>query len=404
MDSRYVHPEVTRLWGPAWTYQAWWRIERHATRAQVELGIAPAGMAIDDDRTQPIFSEMAINQIAINECVTKHDVAAFLEFVRDFYGKKEGAWIHYGLTSSDIVDTTQGMRFAQLRPLIRTALADLRAAVDWWCNDTTPILGRTHGQVAEPTEMRTRALHWKALLDPGSGQLLGMTGNMTTAKLSGPIGTFAHNPPEVETIVARSLELDPQGWGASQVVPRGDLIRWASAAAQLAAVCAKIATDIRLMNLLGEAHEQTTSGQVGSSAMAHKNNPIVAEQVCGLARLAAGYAVMLQPVDLWLERDISHSCVERVAIPDLWHVLFKVAAQTTRLLTVTQLDDEAIQLHMEQAGGAQFVSKATNIAIGSGMDIEAARTEALRHPFPSALDHYPTNERWYTRQYPEIKR
>jgi adenylosuccinate lyase len=189
------------------------------------------------------------------------------------------------------------------------------------------------------------------------------------------------------------------GEGASQVTPRTHLALWASAAAAFAAACSKIATDLRLMHLLGEVHMAWGEGQIGSSAMAHKRNPIVAEQLTGMARVVQGYASMLQPLDLWLERDISNSSVERIAVPAIWHLLFHVTKQTTELLRSMQLDENLATERMADNANALWTHKITLESIRSnGMSYDEAREYALEFDIESY--DIMGDARWFTRNYP----
>jgi adenylosuccinate lyase len=378
MDDRYRNPQVTALWDLPWTYDAWWRIEQAVIRAQIEEGI------IDRAEVEPILQTLqpnfndprVLSDLAIQEVKTKHDVAAFVKYMREWLGSPHGRWIHFGLTSSDLVDTAQGMRFRALHSTALASGAELVSQVHRWRSDQTIVVGRTHGQPAEPTTIGVRAAHWAALVESAMDQLLVDTRKMAVAKIAGPVGTYAHNPPTVEARVASTFSLAVPV-GASQIVPRGDLGRWANSAAELVQACAKVAMDFRLMNLLGEADEPQTNGQVGSSSMSHKNNPIRAEQVAGLARLAAGYASMLQPLDLWLERDISNSCVERVAVPDLWHVVLHAIDQTTLLLSRMELNTFLIRMHVEEDANALYTCATTLAEIRDGMEADEARAFAL---------------------------
>lgn len=376
MDRRYQDPTVTRLWSPEWTYAAWWRIEQAIIRAQrltmpeIDLGETEA---LISDHVKPVFDGKTAAEIEKVEEKTKHDVAAFVSYMREWYGEPHGRWIHYGVTSSDLVDTTQGMRFAEMTSHVALAEYQLREAIQPWLHNKTLVLGRTHGQPAEPTSVMIRASHWHNLLVDALTDLSAGTRLMTRAKVAGPVGTYAHNPPAVEVQVASMLGLTPQAYGSSQIIPRGYLARWASAAAHVMQVCAKIAMDIRLMNLLREAGEPLADGQVGSSSMAHKVNPIRAEQITGLARVGLGYADMLQPLDLWLERDISNSAVERIAVPELWHLVTHVMMQTTHLLNRTTVEPVMTEVNLTDNANAAYVSLTTYAAIRDGMDATEAR-------------------------------
>lgn len=374
MLTRYSHPRVTELWEDEWTYGEWLEIERCVLRAQREANPDIDAQTVGLWRWLQVvhINDEAAGAIrAIERTETRHDVAAFLAWLRR--DAPEGQWLHFGLTSSDLVDTTQGLRFKELYGVLLDGIGDLVGQLSRWTDTDIPLVGRTHGQPAEPTSMRARAWHWLSTMEPALLGLQYATRMMQYAKLSGPVGTYAHNPPEIEAQVAGLLGLLPMGQGASQIVPRSSLAMWANAASVFAVSCAKIATDLRLMNLLGQASWPHSEGQIGSSAMPHKNNPIVAEQICGMAQLARGYASMLQPLDLWLERDISHSCVERVAVPDLWHVLLHTIKQTTWLLGRLEICEPFNEMDLQNNANALWSHRATLDAIRDGETYENAR-------------------------------
>lgn len=397
MMPRYSHPLVTELWSPLWTYNTWLEIERHVLRAQRKRGTFDHPGSLQLLRRLELLSVAPadVEQIAQIEARTKHDVAAFLEWVRLGVPEGTGQYLHYGLTSSDLVDTAQAIRFRELQPVLRDAISGLNYTIDRWVNTAIPVLGRTHGEAAEPTSMQARANHWLATLHAPTVHLLATS--RRHMKLSGPVGTFAHNPPEMEAMVADALKLPPQGVGSSQIVPRSGLALWAAAAASFAASCAKIATDVRLMCLMNEVYWPQSEGQVGSSAMAHKNNPIVAEQVCGLAQVAQGYATMLQPLSLWLERDISHSCVERIAVPDLWHVLLQTIAQTTKMLEEMVLQEVFVESNLEDNPFA-WVHALTLARIKEGETLQDSREAAMIGAMHNDLEFPPE---YFMRQYPQ---
>lgn len=387
MDTRYLHPQVTELWSLGWTYGAWLKIEELTLEAQLAIGV------IQDETVKELLdwlqriyiNEGEVANIAHIEETTKHDVVAFLTRIRGAREKEDARWLHFGLTSSDLVDTTQGMRFRKMHNTVLSSMGTLVSEVNRLVRNDTPVLGRTHGQVAEPMTMRARAYGWLAELEIGVTELSRRTSRMGVCKLSGPVGTYAHNPPEVELQVAAELGLRPHGPGATQIASRAPLAAWASAANLVVQTCAKIAHDVRLMTLVGETKTRMADGQVGSSSMAHKENPIRAERIRGLARMAAGYASMLTDLSsTWLERDIAHSCVERVAVPDLWHVTMFCIEQTCQVLR---------ELEVEWPGdcpGEAHISWLTLRYIEQGHSIEEARQLALIqgtvHPLDARYD------------------
>lgn len=401
MIPRYSHPLVSELYSDEWTYGAWLEIEQQTLYQQRKWGTVPGpttdGIAAWLGRVY--MNDTTSGEIrAIERTETHHDVAAFLLYLRRARANEDGKWIHYGLTSSDLVDTAQAMRFKRLYMALNELLRDLVGSIASWTEEDQPMLGRTHGQPAEPTSIRVRAVHWVATIEEAMRALRWHTRAMCTMKLSGPVGTFAHNPPEVEAAVADLLGLIPRGAGASQVVPRTSLALWASSAATLVHGLAKIGTDLRLLNMTGEVSWEREPGHVGSSAMPHKNNPIEAEQLSGLARLAAGYAAMLQPLDLWLERDISNSGPERVAVPDLWHVLFHAISKTVAVMETLELQPFIIEMHLMNDANAAWSHKETLAAIQDGETYEDARTMGRE----VQVESYDVvgDARWFTKQYP----
>ncbi len=374
MDNRYSHPLVSELWSPLKTYRMWFDIERATLKQQRDHGVVPVA---DTDallawlETHSVQVDM-VQAIQSTEERTKHDVAAFLAFLRGWRGDDDARWIHFGLTSSDLVDTAQGLRFRAMHRAVLDALGGLISALGDRTGEDTPVLGRTHGQAAEPMQMRARGWRWLTAISYAATHLSRTTSHMAVCKLSGPVGTYAHNPPEVEIGVAQALGLRAHGPGASQIASRAPLAAWANAASALVDACAIVAHDIRLMMLLGEAELPTpTDGQVASSSMAHKRNPIREEQIEGLATMACGYASMLQQPRLWLERDISHSSVERVAVPDLWHVTMHAIHQTTQAIRDLQVTGRTPRTR------DPLVSWLTLRNIEAGYSVDEARERAM---------------------------
>lgn len=381
MDTRYAHPTVSALWSPVGTYRIWLEIEQAIASAQAKHGVIPQGAADAINHWHELPGARLVGTdaatIARYELETRHDVAAFLMWFRKEIREDAARWVHFGLTSSDVVDTALGLRFHRLHDPVGAAVDDLWKLIEQLgrTHANTPTLAYTHGQPAEPTSLGARIWQWQSMLGRSGARLQDVMIEMELCKVSGPVGTYAHNPPDVERTAAERLGLEPAGLGCSQVIPRDRLAAWASAAAGVVAVCAKIAVDCRLAAHRGELVEVKQDGQVGSSAMPHKSNPITAEKISGLARLAAGYASMLQPVDLWDERDISHSSVERVAVPDLFHVLLHALASTRRMLAVAHWDTERMAGRLEGAGRLPYTAWRTLGMVRHGL---ASREQAER--------------------------
>jgi adenylosuccinate lyase len=380
MIPRYSHPTVTEQFSATQTYSDWLHVELATLIAQTNQGVLPE-CKFSDVLAEQVASlqidESAVADIAGRERWTGHDVAAFLQWLRAQVD--QGQWLHFGLTSSDLVDTAQGMRFRRLHRPMLVQLGDLTSTLAQWTNADLPMLGVTHGQAAEPTSLRARAWHWLSYIESPVVHLSTLTRRMQVCKLSGPVGTYAHNPSSVEGEVAAHLELIPQGPGASQIVPRSNLAMWASTVATLLSAYSKIATDLRLLATMDEAYWVRSKEHVASSAFAHKNNPIEAEQMVGFAQMARGFAAMLQPLDLWLERDISHSSVERVAVPDLWHLLFTATERMTKMLAPENLVFRPLitEQHLYDRANEAWTHKKTLAAIRDGMGYDQARDFAL---------------------------
>lgn len=404
MIPRYSHPIVSELWSDEWTYGAWLRIEQLTLSAQIQRKIVPEQAEafeawlgqchVDSETTDWIRT--------LERTETHHDVAAFLKHWRMARGQEDAKWLHYGLTSSDLVDTAQAMRFRQMRRTFGDAAREMLSAAGKWTEVDQPMLGVTHGQVGEPTSMRARAFGWIAEIEGPLQSVVRQTRAMELMKLSGPMGTFAHNPPQIEVEVATALGLHPIGPGATQILPRSPLSLWASSCAALLAAYAKVAHDLRLLNAGSEVGWVREVGHIGSSAMPHKNNPIEAEQLGGLARMARGYAAMLDlSAPLWLERDISNSGPERVAVPDLWHTVMRATSLLTHVLVHMELRPPNIELNMAQYSNVAWSHRVRLAEIADGATYEDATAIALDNQFESY--DVVGDAKWFTRNYPKGK-
>lgn len=384
MDPRYQDEHVLNLWSTTTRHQHWLTIGRTVVDVQARvLGTIPRDAAErilnDGPGVDEHWPRVRSENILDLEQVTRHDVAAFLQWWRSKLGD-DARWVHFGLTSSDLVDTAAGLRFVGIRDRIWQATEDLLEALGVLVrrHGRTPVLGHTHGQPAEPTSLGIRADGWFRMVSRCVGRLWMFWNGLEVAKLSGPVGTYAHNGPDLEQWVASQLGLRPAGPGHTQVVARDALAAWATATAQLVGAIGKLAVDFRLMAHRGEVSEGWPDGRVGSSAMPHKVNPVTAEKIGGMVRLAHGYASMLQPVDLWDERDISHSSVERVAVPDLLHTLLHALNSAVDLLTHAQWDTGRMRRNLADAGKLPYTAWYALEAARDGLGPEAARAEAVK--------------------------
>lgn len=366
--------------------------------AQTKLFIIPQEAAdqICNSRLELDYTTM-IDAIAEHESRTQHDLAAFLAWWRCFLPPLGSRWLHYGLTSSDVIETANSLMMrdsqVEVESIGKSLVYTLSELSDQ--NSNTFFLGRTHGQPAEPTSLKIKVKEWENLIKRTLLQLEYASQELTLCKLSGPIGTYAHNSPAVERRVAASLELLPAGSGCSQVIPRDRLSHWAQCAAALVGACAKITTDFRLLASFGEVSEGWPSDRVGSTSMPHKRNPVNAEKVCGMARLAYSYADMLRPVDLWGERDISHSSVERVAVPDLFHAVIHALETTNDILINADWHTDVMIKNLEAAGDTIYSAARVFRMINQSETV--TRAEAEKNALIGGIK---PDFKWYTRNFP----
>lgn len=328
MIPRYTMPEMGRIWSEENKLQCWLKVEVAAAEAMGELDIIPP-QAARTIREKARFDLDRVNEV---EKTTRHDVIAFLTAVGENVGP-EGRWLHYGMTSSDCLDTALALQMVQSMDLILGSLRRLKEAVKIRAQEhrKTPCIGRTHGVHAEVTTFGLKLASWHAQLERDESRLGAAYETVRVGKISGAVGTFAHLGPEVEERVCRALGLEPDPV-STQIVQRDRHAEYLWAIASLGATLDRLATEIRHLQRseVREAEEPFGKGQKGSSAMPHKRNPVVCEQISGLARLLrCNLTAALENVPLWHERDISHSSVERVILPDssiLAHYLLEKAA------------------------------------------------------------------------------
>jgi adenylosuccinate lyase len=297
----------------------WLRVELLATEGWAEVGAVPAEAAAACRARAPRVDATFVEQVAERERTTDHDVAAFVDVVQEAIGQPEGSWVHYGLTSSDVVDTALCATLVEASDLLIAAGAGLVRALKERALGSidSPVTGRTHGMHAEPTTFGAKFALWALQADRDLERLRAARHRVAVGKLSGAVGTYSNIDPRVEAHVCRALGLTPTP--ATQVVARDRHAEYLWACASVGATIETIATEVRHLarSELGEAEEPFKPGQKGSSAMPHKRNPILSERLCGLARVLRGYlSAGLEDVALWHERDISHSSVERVVLPD----------------------------------------------------------------------------------------
>jgi adenylosuccinate lyase len=353
MIPRYTHPEMGRIWSDQRRYETWLHVETAAAEAMAAAGIIPAEAA-RDIRERGAFDIARIEAI---EQVTQHDVIAFTTAVAEHVGPS-ARWLHFGMTSSDVIDTAQAL---QMREACDLVLADLAALSDAirdraFEHRRTPMIGRTHGVHAEPMTFGLKLALWYAEIGRDIDRVKRAREAVSVGKLSGAVGTFAHLPPAIEADVCRRLGLTPAPV-SSQVIQRDRHAELLSALAITAASLEKLALEIRGLQKteIGEVEEPFARGQKGSSAMPHKRNPIGCEQVVGLARLLRANAhAAMENIALWHERDISHSSVERVILPDSFIALDHTLRRFTRIVKGMVVYPDRMRENLERSRGVVF--------------------------------------------------
>ena len=353
MIRRYSHPEMARIWSEDNKFATWLRVELAATEVLAERGVVPPE-ALEAIRARARFDVARIDAI---EREVQHDVIAFVSNVAENVGE-EGRWLHHGLTSSDVVDTALSLLMSEALTLVLDDVRALSAAVRARAHEFehTPMIGRTHGVHAEPMTFGLKLALWFAELERHRVRLERARETIAVGKLSGAVGTFSHLPPAVEEEVCRRLGLRPAPV-ASQVLQRDRHAEVMGALALLGASLEKFATEIRALQKteVREVEEPFAEGQKGSSAMPHKRNPVGCEQVSGLARLLRGNALAaLENVDLWHERDISHSSVERVIIPDSFLATDHMLRRMTAIVAGMAVHPDLMRRNLEMTRGLVF--------------------------------------------------
>ncbi len=367
MIARYTRPEI----GAVWTDAARMGAMRDVEVAAAEAVEGPTDQDLDAIR-QATFTVEAVNE---REKVTDHDTAAFVDVLAASAGAA-GRWIHYGLTSSDVVDTALALQLtragALLVPQARAVAWELaeraRAHVDTVC------VGRTHGVHAEPTTFGLKLASFAMEAHRNAGRLERAFGQAATGAISGAVGTYATLGPDYERRVLERLGLDAEPV-STQVVPRDRHAELLSAIALTGAGLERFATEIRHLQRteVREVEEPFRAGQKGSSAMPHKRNPVVCERICGLARMLRGYAAVgLENVALWHERDISHSSAERIALPDATILLDQVQHLTLRVVRGMTVHADRMRANLELTSGALFSQRVLLALVQSGLQRDAA--------------------------------
>jgi adenylosuccinate lyase len=353
MIARYTNPEMGAIWSDQRRYETWLQVELAAADAMAEVGIVPADAA-RELREKAGFDIARIEAI---ERTTQHDVIAFTTAVAEKVGPA-ARWLHFGMTSSDVIDTALALQMREACRLILRDLEALAEAVRARADEhrRTPMIGRTHGVHAEPTTFGLKLALWYSEIGRGSARIRRAEEAVSVGKISGAVGTFAHLDPVIEERVCGRLGLAPAAV-SSQIVQRDRHAELLTSLALVAASLEKFALEVRGLQKteIGEVEEPFGKGQKGSSAMPHKRNPIGCEQICGLARLLrANATAAMENVALWHERDISHSSVERVILPDSFIALDHMLRRFTRIVTGMVVYPQRMLENLQRSRGVVF--------------------------------------------------
>ena len=356
MVPRYSRPEMTAIWSPENRYRIWWAIEVFAAEAMGKIGMIPADdaatirKAYDDDA----LGEIDVPAIDAIEAVTKHDVIAFLTWAGEKLGP-ERRWLHQGMTSSDVLDTSLAVQLKQSADLLLAQIDALlavlkRRAIE---HKMTPTIGRSHGIHAEPVTFGLKLAQAFAEFDRNRARLTAACDDIATCAISGAVGTFANIDPAIEAHVAKELGLTPEPT-STQVIPRDRHAMFFATLGVIASSIERLAVEIRHLQRTEvlEAEEYFSPGQKGSSAMPHKRNPVLTENLTGLARVVRAAVVpAMENVALWHERDISHSSVERFIGPDACITLDFALARLTNVVDKLLVYPERMQKNLDRMGG-----------------------------------------------------
>ncbi|MFO0759956.1 MAG: adenylosuccinate lyase [Byssovorax sp.] len=372
MIPRYTPPDFAELWSPAARYKTWLDVELAACESMEAEGLVPEGtvkaLRAEDIRLDP-------DRIDAIERTVKHDVIAFLTHVEELAGPS-ARWLHRGMTSSDVLDTSLAMLLVRAADLLLIRLDPLIAALSRRADEhrMTPMIGRSHGIHAEPITFGLCLAGHLAEMKRGRARLRTAREEIAVGKIAGAVGTYAHLSPTIEADALGKLGLRPETV-STQIVPRDRHAAFFSALALVAAGIERLSTNVRHWQRteVGEAEERFTRGQKGSSAMPHKRNPIASENLCGLARIVRASVIpALEDVALWHERDISHSSVERMIAPDATTTLGYMLERATALVDGLVVYPESLQKNLDRTGGLFFSEAVLLALVGRGFPRQRA--------------------------------
>jgi adenylosuccinate lyase len=373
--SRYSTPETDELFSERAKMARWLEIELCVVEALADAGVVPQEAASACRKNAPVIDDAFVQRVQAREEITHHDVAAFVDVVQDAIGAPHGTWIHYGLTSTDVVDTGLCWAMRDASDLIVRALTEMiyvlvKSAFQY---QDTPMIGRTHGVHAEPTTFGAKVALFGLQLDRDRERMLHAAQSIGVCKLSGAVGTYSNISPEVEEIVAQRLGL--HAVPATQVIARDRHAEYLYVCASIGSTLESLAVELRHLQRteVNEVREGFADGQKGSSAMPHKRNPISSETITGLSRVLRGNAqVALQNIPLWHERDISHSSAERIVIPDSISLVVYMLRRMARIIVHLEVDSDQMLKNLNALHGVVFSQSVLLAMVENGMERDAA--------------------------------
>ena len=379
---RYSRAKMAAIWEPENKFQIWYEIEAHACDAQAKLGLIPKAAA----KAVWERGKFDVERIDEIERETKHDVIAFLTNLTEYVGT-EARFIHQGMTSSDVLDTCLAVQLTQAADILIEDLNTLLSSLQKRAEEfkLTPVVGRSHGIHAEPTTFGLKLASHYAEFARNRQRLEEARAEIATCAISGAVGTFANIDPAVETHVAKAMGLNPEPI-STQVIPRDRHAMYFSVLAVIASSAERLATEIRHLQRteVREVEEYFSAGQKGSSAMPHKRNPVLTENITGLARLVRSHCIpAMENVALWHERDISHSSVERVIGPDATITLDFLLARLTRVIEQLVVYPDKMKSNLDALGGLIFSQRVLLSLTHAGMSREAAYEVVQRNAMQS---------------------
>lgn len=388
MIDRYTRPEMKEIWSDKARYQCWLDVEIAADEAWSKLGHIP-GEDVEKIRQNATFTVEGINEI---EAVTHHDVIAFTRDVSKSLGP-ERKWVHYGLTSTDVVDTAQGLQLKKVNDILRQDIQDFMDILADRAREFkyTVCMGRTHGIHAEPTTFGLKLARWYSEMKRNQERFEHAAKGVEAGKISGAVGTFAEVDPQVEAYVCQKLGLRPQEI-STQVLPRDLHAEYVAAIALVGTALENMATEVRSLQRteIHEVEEHFAKGQKGSSAMPHKRNPIGSENICGCARVLRGNVVTAyEDVTLWHERDISHSSAERMILPDSTALLDYMLHRFGKIIKNLDVFPDRMKHNMDETLGLIYSGRVLLKLVNSGMTREDAYDLIQKYTAKCWADHVP---------------